>query len=192
VSRIIAEVGADPGIAVINLSFGAATTDGTAPLVLRRAISRISPDTVIVAAAGNNGRGTEFPNLPPDAPMWPAAFDEVVAVGAHDDEGLPAAFSPDVPWVDLMAPGTDVVSTFLPGQVTSTEGGEETVIDFGRGYARWRGTSFAAAEVTGEIVALMNARGITARQALALLLERPDSLAGATIGAPISGNWFVA
>jgi membrane-anchored mycosin MYCP len=115
----------------------------------------------------------------------------VVAVGAHDGAGQLAAFSPDVPWLDLLAPGIDVVSTFLPGEVTSTEGGKTSTLDFGRGYARWRGSSFAAAAVTGEIVALMNAHRITARAALDRLLADQRPPVGATIGAPTIGDWAV-
>jgi hypothetical protein len=48
---------------VLNLSFGEyMTDDSTAPMVLDAAVRRFSRDTVIVAAAGNNG------NIPADGP----------------------------------------------------------------------------------------------------------------------------
>jgi len=44
----------------------------------------------------------------------------------------------------------------------------EDTVDFAAGYATWRGTSFAAANVSGQLAALMTG-GRTAREALASL-----------------------
>jgi Subtilase family len=186
-TKIVAFGGA--GVPVLNLSFGCATVDREPPLVLRRAIERLGPDVVVVAAAGNHG--DLGPDPDPDTgltgrtPMWPAALDGVVAVGAYDgtDPAHPrAGFSPHgAPWVDLLAPGVDEESTYLVGDVNILErqGGKlavEETREFAAGYAAWRGTSFAAANVTGQLAALM-AGGRTAREALA-------ALPGADIVAP--------
>ena len=108
----------------MNLSFGCYTDDGEPPLVLARAVSLVSAEILLVAAAGNHGNIDELKKqgdlkdaswargLTPKTPVWPAAFDEVIAVGATD-----APFSPQTPWVDLTAPGMNVVSTYLTGQV---------------------------------------------------------------------------
>lgn len=192
VAKKIAELQHDEDVAVANLSFGAAASRG-APLVLQRAIDRIGSKIVVVAAAGNNGGigEHELAGLEPNTPMWPAALDNVIAVGAHDGHGKAADFSPDVSWLDLMAPGVDVTSTFLPGRVKVVHRHEDgrlveepDVVDFGDGWAQWNGTSFAAANVTGEIVALMNSHQISAPDAVAVLLERTGPLDGDTIWAP--------
>ena len=178
-TKIVAFRGA--GVPVLNLSFGCATVDREAPLVLRRAIDRLGPDVVVVAAAGNHGELGRDPDpdtgLTGRTPIWPAALDGVVAVGAHDghDPAHPTAgFSPHrAPWIDLLAPGVDEESTFLTGDVSVLVRQEgklvvEDTVDFAAGYATWRGTSFAAANVSGQLAALMTG-GRTAREALASL-----------------------
>jgi subtilisin family serine protease len=145
--------------------------------VLQRAISRLTPGMVVVAAAGNHGErppGQEQADLADRAAvLFPAALDEVVAVGALDREDRPAGFNPRgaredqwAPWIDVFAPGTDVVSAYLgeqaedggePGEVVAIperDGAVPRELRF-RGWARWSGTSFAAARVTGEIAALI-------------------------------------
>jgi membrane-anchored mycosin MYCP len=144
---------ADAGVGVLNLSMGCFTDDGQPPLLFKRAVELLAPDVVIVAAAGNHGAGDSTYNVGPRTPFWPAALDDVVAVGAHDRDGQRATFSPDTPWVTLSAPGVDMVSTFLKGDlVVPTDTGGTTRREYG-GYASWSGTSFAAAVVTGEIAA---------------------------------------
>ncbi|GBC62939.1 hypothetical protein DENIS_3923 [Desulfonema ishimotonii] len=58
--------------------------------------------------------------------MYPAAYPEVIAVGAHDSLGYFADFSNDRPEPDVTAPGVNVFSTTLDG-----------------GYGAWNGTSMA-------------------------------------------------
>ncbi len=135
-AQIVADVAAERP-AVVNLSLGCLTDDNAPPLVLQAAIDALGPDTLVVAAAGNHG--TASGGCPP--PSWPAALDSVLAVGAVDDEGRPADFSPQAPWVDAVSAGVDVVSTLVP----STPDGPL--------FASWSGTSFAAAAVSGAIAA---------------------------------------
>lgn len=134
---------------VVNLSLECQTDDDEPPLVLGAALAALGPRTVVVAAAGNHGHGDEGPCPPPS---WPAALDHVIAVGALDGAAQPAGFTPQAPWVDAMAPGVDVVSTYFTGP-----GGRAA-------FARWSGTSFAAAAVSGAIAARVPAAG-SARQA---------------------------
>ena len=80
----------------MNLSFGCFTDDGEPPLVLARAVSLLSAEILLVAAAGNHGDIDELRakgdladkpwtrGLTSKTPLWPAAFDEVIAVGATD------------------------------------------------------------------------------------------------------------
>lgn len=180
----------DTGIAVLNLSLGCTTLERRAPQSLTRAVERLIPTVVVVAAAGNNGspEALAAAGLTASTPHYPAAIDGVVGVGAYDpDDGsaAPASFSPSEPWVSLLAPGVNVQSTFLPGLVQPvrvdaaghlTEEGPP--VDFGQpGYASWSGTSFAAANVTGEIAARMVPGRVSAYDALDQLLN-PGSPAG--------------
>ncbi|MET0862816.1 MAG: S8/S53 family peptidase [Nakamurella sp.] len=142
------------GIDILNLSFTCYTTDGLPPLALATAIDRLDPRIVVVAAAGNyadfNERyGIDFSK----SPAWPAALDDVVAVGAATKAGngwTTATFSPKAPWVDIVAPGVRVPSLLIgkgPG-VTGDPGGR---LPDEPSYAEWSGTSLATAIVTGTI-----------------------------------------
>jgi Subtilase family len=162
---------------VLNLSFCCFTEDNEPPLVLSRAIERIGPETVIVAAAGNHGDikpNGELTPSSPKSPMWPAAFDQVIAVGAHDDTGKRASFSPDAAWVNLTAVGKDVVSMYLNGVVKFADRRDATTPPNTKfnGWAKWAGTSFAAAAVSGAIARRIGP-GTTARQALQDVVSLP-------------------
>jgi Subtilase family len=147
---------AGSGVTVLNISFGAATDDDQAPLVLTRAVEVLNKQgVVVVAAAGNHG--------PSKKKIWPAALHEstanVIAVGAGTNNGgqfVSAKFSPKASWVDLIAPGVDIASTYKAS-----------------GYANWNGTSFSAAAVSGAIAYLIETAGITAEQAVAWLMTAP-------------------
>jgi membrane-anchored mycosin MYCP len=142
---------ADAGLAVLNISFGAITADDEPPLVLTRAIEALRSKAVtVVAAAGNNG--------PNSKKMWPAALPQVIAVGADREGSLePAAFSPvNTEWVDVMAPGEQVYSTYEL-----------------KSYAHWDGTSFATPAVSGAIAYLMQSEGMSPDDAVAWLKTPP-------------------
>jgi membrane-anchored mycosin MYCP len=174
------------GVDILNLSFGCYTDDGEPPLVLARAVSLLSAEILLVAAAGNHGDIDELRaagkladepwtrGLTSKTPVWPAAFDEVITVGATDGNEL-AAFSPRTPWVDLTAPGVGVESTYLTGEVklASPPPGSPTAT-FSNGFAYWDGTSFAAAAVSGAVAAETLPGRRDARQALACICESPQ------------------
>ncbi len=169
----------DAGVQVLNLSLGCFTRDRAAPMVLERAVRLLAPDTVIVAAAGNHGDLTEDEagdsGINPRTPFWPAALDDVVAVGAdRGSAGELAAFSPSLPWITFTAKGVELVSTYLKGLVYLPGRGN---VPFD-GRATWSGTSFAAATVSGELAALTR-RGESAWDALDRLTDqaahKPDS-----------------
>jgi hypothetical protein len=116
---------------VVNLSFAGYTQDDQPPPALSLVLDRYGQlGGVVVAAAGNGGA---------DRVRWPAALPGVVAVGALDPGGARWRHSDQGPWVDVWAPGVDVVSTYLDG-----------------GWAEWSGTSAAAAQVSGAIAALID------------------------------------
>ena len=192
----------DAGVEVLNLSVGVATGDGRAPLVLERAIAQLTPSMVIVAAAGNHGMGglsadeRAKAGLPArNAALFPAALDNVLAVGALDGRQsgrVDAAFTPrgahdegTAPWIDVFAPGVETVSTYLgdgrPERVAVREAdGSTELLEF-TGWASWSGTSFAAGEITGEIAGLLT-QGRSACDAVAeirRLHPRPEAGPGA-------------
>ena len=155
----------DDGAQIINLSLACYTYDGLPPLVFSQAINRLPPDTLVVAAAGNMGgmqppAQDKYPRLPDLslAPAWPAALDDVVAVGAADVDGQPASFSPAGLWVDVLAPGVRVPSIF-PGGIDNEWPAPDG------GYATWSGTSFATAEISGAVAALATTDNLSPRDA---------------------------
>ncbi|WP_433796985.1 S8 family peptidase [Actinoplanes sp. CA-252034] len=157
------------GVDVLNLSFVCYTDDGAGPLVLATALERLGRDTVVVAAAGNHGYLADGRDR---QPAFPAAFPNVVAVGA---EG--AGFSAKGPWITAVAPGTGLESTYLSGPVSVWEDPDgpgpapATRHDRTfRGYARWSGTSFAAAVVSAMIAHRTVPGRISAAEVAARLL----------------------
>ncbi len=108
----------DRGASVINLSLGAQVDSPTLRDAVRYAASR---GVVMAAATGNDGA---------QLAVYPAAYPEVIAVGAWDGTGK-AAFSNYGPHVDLVAPGVNVYTTRRGG------------------YGYFSGTSAAAPFVAG-------------------------------------------
>jgi subtilisin family serine protease len=158
---------------LINASLGGYTHDDMPPPALEGFLSRQNPESVVVAAAGNNAQGR---------PFWPAAFKHVIAVGAVDTrKGDPtrAAFSNFGDWVDCCAPGVDVRSTYVTGDWRLDAPGDDGSIEQFDGWACWSGTSFAAPQVTAAIAAKMQGTALTPRQAAhAVLAEATLHLPG--------------
>ncbi len=92
----------DQGARVINLSLGGENDSPSIHEAIRYAASK---NVVVVVAAGNSadlGNPIEYP----------AAYEEVIAVGATDENDRRAFFSQIHPYVDVSAPGWNVASTF--------------------------------------------------------------------------------
>ena len=123
---------------------------------------RHHPGAICVAAAGNCGF---------DRPEWPAAFPGVIGVGAlgGDWRGR-ATFSNFGPWVDVYAPGRDLINAYATGTYTCKYYPYKGTIRKFYGMAKWSGTSFSTPIVTGRIAARMSRTGESARQAAAALL----------------------
>ena len=169
---------------VINLSGGTRTRGGLPPLgfqVFYEQRLRHLGGTVLVAAAGNDGdRG----------PFWPAAFPWVVAVGALDaTRAQRAGFTNSGSWVDVYAPGEDVLSTY------TVPGGEYVYeepplvgvsVTFPDGLARWSGTSFAAPMVCGLVAARMTTSGESGADAASSLLQTARANALPGVGAVVT------
>jgi serine protease len=93
---------ADQGADIINLSLGA----GERTQTMEDAIDYATENgSLPIAAAGNNGE---------EGVSYPARFEEVVAVGAVDDNENLTDFSQYGRYLDVVAPGKSIRSTF-PG-----------------------------------------------------------------------------
>jgi len=70
-------------------------------------------DVVLVAATGNDNT---------NRPGYPAAYPEVFAVGATTSDKQRAAFSNYGDYVDVVAPGDSIASTYIGGQYAALSG----------------------------------------------------------------------
>lgn len=133
--------------AVINLSFGGTDPDANLQDAL---LGAMRSGCLIVAAAGNNGdEGSPV--------SYPASWPHVLAVGATDQNDASASFSTVGRWVDLAAPGKDMI-----GAVPHWRNAN--------GYSVESGTSFAAPIVAAAAAWVWTVRPtLTASQLSALL-----------------------
>jgi subtilisin family serine protease len=92
------------GAKVINMSLGGSDYSVSLNDTVQDAWNA---GVVIVAGAGNDGT---------TAPFYPAALDNVVSVGAFDEDGARASFSNYGSWVDISAPGNLIMSTYPMAQ----------------------------------------------------------------------------
>ncbi len=144
-------------VGVVNMSLGGYTDDSDAlapeerdamPLGLRDAFARwfeAVPDSVVVAAAGNDGLS--------DRPFWPAAESisnpQIIAVGSLDAGLEPSEFSNRGDWVTVSTLGEEIHSDYPVGTYPVAPGVHESLA----GGASWSGTSFATPIVAAEIAA---------------------------------------
>jgi subtilisin family serine protease len=112
---------------IINLSLGRPGYDEAIAGAVRQAVAR---GIVVVAAAGNGGEQGK--------PCFPAALEEVIAVSAIDSRDALYQESSRGNYIDLAAPGVEIIST-LPGNRYNVSSG----------------TSMAAPHVTGVVALLL-------------------------------------
>ncbi len=120
------------GARVINMSLGASAPASEIQDAVIYATDSTDRGTVVVAASGNDGI---------NGVLYPAAYPQVIAVGAIDTLGQRAYFSNYGPELELVAPGNLIAST----------------VPFNNAYAYADGTSMATPHVSG-VAALILSR----------------------------------
>jgi len=90
---------ANNGAKVINLSLGGSSASDTLESAVNYAWGK---GCVLVAAVGNDNTS---------APLYPAYYENCIAVAATDQNDAKASFSNYGAWVDIAAPGVDIFST---------------------------------------------------------------------------------
>ena len=124
------EVAGDPeddSVEVISMSLGGESPPEELHEII---VAAYNYGVTLVAAAGNEGA---------EAPVYPAAYDEVIAVGAIDSKDQVPDWSNRNP--ELTAPGVDVLSTYP----------DDT-------YETLEGTSMATPHVSGAVALIQAAR----------------------------------
>jgi subtilisin family serine protease len=153
------------GVDVFNLSISTVTRHSRPMLAFSRwlRLLRQYKGVVCIVAAGNSGVRR---------PSWPAADAGMVAVGALSaDWKSRARFSNHGGWVDVYAPGRDLINAFATGYYECYEVPyRHQERDF-FGMAMWSGTSFSTPIVTGLVADRMSRTGEDGQEAAASLLR---------------------
>jgi membrane-anchored mycosin MYCP len=178
VANAIVELGRT-GINILNLSFVCYTRDGKPPLALATAVDRLEPDILVVACAGNHGDPGLKLGDGHRKPSWPAALDDVVAVGSGHPTEAPGEpgyelswyTPPETAWIDVITWGDNRVSTYFTGAGPRDDTVPQASQRKFDGWASWSGTSFSAALVSGRVAAKAAEEKISARAAYRKLVD---------------------
>jgi subtilisin family serine protease len=134
---------ADHGARIINISLGGTTPSSTLQSAVNYAWNK---GAVIFAAAGNSATSS---------PEYPAACDNVVAVSATEPGDTLASFSDYGSWIDLSAPGDNILTTMNGG-----------------GYGSWYGTSFSSPIAAATAALALSINPNLSAQGLVNLMEQ--------------------
>ena len=122
----------DSGAKIISMSFGGYTDSQLMHDAVKYAYNA---GVLLVASTGNDESNSR---------MYPAAYDEVIAVTATDQSDQKAWFSNWGDWVELAAPGVDIYSTMPTYEVYMN-----VAYGFSMNYDYMSGTSMACPHVAG-------------------------------------------
>ncbi len=154
----------DNGAQVINLSLGAYAND---PAMKAAVTYATNHNVVVVAAAGNcgDGTGSECSGVPAGTIAYPAAYADVIAVGATTQSDQRASFSSYGASLDVSAPGYAVPSS------TSWSAGNPTSLYSSALY----GTSFASPQVASLAALIKSIRPSTSIGDITALIDATAS-----------------
>ncbi len=165
------------GVDIFHLTIASPSRNDLPLLAFRQWLRHVREysGAVCIAPAGNEDSRR---------PNWPGAFSDVIAVGAlgGDWRGR-ASFSNFGGWVDVFAPGRDLVNAYATGTYQCTVRPYAPHERNFYGMAKWSGTSFSTPIVTGLIAARMSRTGENGRQAAAALLAEARAQAIPGLGA---------
>lgn len=145
---------AEQKVDIISMSLGGPSNE---PALQEAIQNAVKSGVLVVCAAGNEGDGDERT----EEFSYPAAYNEVIAVGSVSLARESSEFSNANKEIDLVAPGEDILST-LPNHK----------------YGKLTGTSMAAPHVSGALAIIKNAeeeafqRKLTEPEVYAQLVRR--------------------
>ncbi len=155
----------DHGAKVINLSLGGGPSAGM-QIAMQYALKK---GTVVLAAAGNNGASG-------NVAVYPSAYPEAIAVGAFDESLSRATYSNIAGYVDVSAPGSNILSTWS----TSSNS-----------YAVASGTSMATPYASAEAALIISENRSLSPAAVTAILESTARDAGAPGVDPSFGHGLI-
>lgn len=102
------------GARVVNMSFGGDDFGPEGDRIVKAAVDHAYAKGVLLVASAGNADSSR--------PNYPAAYYNVMAVSSTNGEDTKTGHSTFGPWVDIAAPGTDIVTTDLGNKYISTAG----------------------------------------------------------------------
>lgn len=139
---------ADQGADVITCSFG---INKPSPILEAAVLYAWEKGAVVIGSAGNN---------PTSKPRYPAAYKPAISVANTNSKDEKAESSNYGKWVDIAAPGTDIISTIIGSQ-----------------YYEVSGTSMSVPHVAG-VAALLASEGYNNKEIRRIILKTADDIPG--------------